>query len=1135
YCYQWTPSLLWLLVVSDTIIVLSYFAIPFGLLYFVRKREDLRFNWIFRLFSAFIFACGLTHFFDIWTIWHPDYWLAAFAKLATALVSLATGILLWPLIPRALQLPSTRQLEELVVRLQQEIVQRKTAEAELLRLKEASDERWKFALEGAGDGIWDWNVQTDEVMYSPRWKEMLGFAADEIGTDFHEWEKRVHPDDRSRMLTAARDHIAGQTPGFRSEYRMLGKDDRWLWLLARGKVIGRDADGKPLRMIGTHTDITARVGLNTALQRRNSMYAFLSRINKAIIHAVDEQSLLDEVCRAALDLGGFRLAWIGRVDAASQRVMPAAVAGEARDYIGSAVVHVSADLPTGRGPTGTAIRENRTCVSNDYLTDTRTSPWQEAARRYGIGSNISLPVSGGDFRGAFMAYAGERNYFDDEIVALMEEVAGDISFGLQSLHDKAEHAHAQAQIALHALVFDNSSEAMTITDGDNNIVMVNRAFTELTGYGLDEVRGKNPRLLQSGRQDRDFYRQMWASLQEHGVWQGELWNRRKNGEIYPEWATFNIVRDAGGRIVSHFAVFSDLTQHKAQEELYRLQRFDALTGLPNRILLQDRVHEAIAHARQHERYVALLYINLDHFRFVNETLGHLGGDEALRVIAKRFTSVVRAGGTVSRLSGDTFVVLLDDLNETAAINGIADALLLAAAEPMPVVATEILLSACIGIALFPNDGGNFDTLLQNADSALSKAREGGRNNYYYFTQDLNELAKRSLSMATELHQALEQGWFVLHYQPQVDTTNGQIKAVEALIRMQHPEKGLVPPGDFIAIAEETGMIVPIGAWVIREACRQLKRWQQEGHDKLIMAINLSPLQFSDPRLFATIEETIREEGVDPRLIELEFTESAVMRNVKSTVAVMKKFKDMGIRLSIDDFGTGYSSLNSLKQFPIDQIKIDLSFVRNLTSDPNDASIVKAIVAMSRALGVTTVAEGVETESQAGYLRNMHCDDLQGYYLSRPAPAAEIGKLLGSRQLDERKASGRTLLVVDDEENVLHAVQRLLHGEGYRVLTAASGDEALDLLGKHDVGVILSDQRMPGMSGTELLRRVRTMHPDIVRIILSGYSEVTTITEAINKGEVYKYVTKPWENDDLIALLRKAFVRFEETRQAKPGA
>jgi len=907
----------------------------------------------------------------------------------------------------------------------------------------------------------------------------------------------------------------------------------------RGELLARVRNHLDLARLRAELDalVAKRSGdlaaANAALRREGALYAVLSRVNQTIIHATGLQALLDDVCRVTLELGGFRVAWIGRLDEASQRVVPIAVAGEASDYTHDVAIDTDAATSTGRGPTGIAIRENRPSVCNDFLGDPTTAPWHDAGRRYGLLSSIALPIGGGGFRGTLNVYAGERDYFDGAVTALLAEVAADLSFALQSLHDKAESTRAADQLALHALVFDQSSEAMLITDADNNISMVNRAFTELSGYGAEEVRGQNPRLLKSGRQDADFYRQLWATLLATGCWQGELWNRRKNGEVFPEWATLNIVRDDAGKIIHHFAVFSDLTQHKAQEELHRLQRFDALTGLPNRILLQDRTHEAIAHAGRHERFVALLYINLDNFRFVNETLGHLAGDEALCALAQRFAGIVDAAGTVSRLSGDTFVVMLDDLNETTPVNHLADALLLATAEPIAIGGTEVRLSACIGIALFPNDGGNFHLLLQNADAALAKARESGRNSYYFFTRDLNERARRSLAMAAELHKALEQGWFVLHYQPLVDTTNGLIKGVEALIRIQHPEKGLIPPNDFIAVAEETGMIMPIGTWVMGEACRQLRRWHQAGHDKLCMAINLSPLQFGDPRLFDTIAAAISDADVDPQTIELEFTESAVMRNVKATVAVMKKLKDLGVRLSIDDFGTGYSSLNYLKQFPIDQIKIDHSFVRNVTTDPHDASIVQAIIAMSRALGISTVAEGVETEAQAGYLRNLHCDDLQGFHLARPAPADEIGQLLGNRQMVDRGAPGRTLLVVDDEENVLNALRRLLRSEGYRVLTAGSGEEALELLGGNDIGVVVSDQRMPGMTGTELLRHVRIMHPATMRIILSGYSEVTTITDAINKGEIYKYVTKPWDNEELLALLREAFVRHEEAQKAKP--
>ncbi|HEX8988096.1 MAG TPA: EAL domain-containing protein [Rhodocyclaceae bacterium] len=689
-----------------------------------------------------------------------------------------------------------------------------------------------------------------------------------------------------------------------------------------------------------------------------------------------------------------------------------------------------------------------------------------------------------------------------------------------------ELRRAESRLALHAKVFDHSAEAMIITDADNRIVEVNRAFSRLTGYAAEEVLGQDPRLLKSGRHDRDFYRELWAALASAGFWKGEIWNRRKNGEIYPEWAMISAVRNAAGETVNYFKVATDLGQHQAKEELRRLQRLDALTGLPNRMVLEDRAFEAIAHARQHNRLVALLYINIDNFRFVNESLGHLAGDEVLRTLANRFSQCVAGPNTVSRLSGDTFVILVDDLNDSIPVPQYVNEVLLSAAEAIAVGNTEVLLSACIGIALFPDDGKDFETLLGNADAALSKARENGRNTSYYFTPDLNERARRALAMAAELRRAIEQGWFVLHYQPQVDTASGTVAAVEALIRMQHPERGLIPPDEFISVAEETGMILPIGTWAMREACRQLRQWHQAGH-RVAMAVNLSPMQFTDPQLFATIEAIITDEGVDPHAIELEFTEGAIMRNAKATLGVMQRLKEMGVQLTIDDFGTGYSSLNYLKQFPIDRIKIDRSFVRNLTTDPSDASIVQAIVAMSRALGVTTVAEGVETESQAGYLRSLHCDHLQGFFLGHPAPAADIEALLGSKQLVDRKAPERTLLVVDDEENLLHAIHRLLRGEGYRVLMAESGQRALDLLATNHVDVILSDQRMPGMTGTELLQKVRAMYPDVVRIILSGYSEASTITEAINKGEIYKYVTKPWDNSELVALLRKAFVRHEE--------
>lgn len=869
---------------------------------------------------------------------------------------------------------------------------------ERIRMQEAlteSEERFRQIAASALDAVILMDDRGRVVFWNAAAERIFGYSADEIvARPLHE---NLAP---SRYRDA---YLRGIV-----RFGKTGQGN------AIGKVLeleGRRKDGSefPLELsvaavqirgkwhaAGVLRDITARKQLERSLQRKNAMYAVLSEVNGAIVHLTERQTLLDEVCQIALKMGGFRLAWIGREDAESGRIVPISVAGEARDYILGLTIHTRADLPTGRGPTGTALREKRVMIVQDFMADAATTPWHETARHHGLAASIALPIDAGEFHGVLTVYSGEKNYFDAEVTALLVEVAGDISFALAKIRDGEQRRFAEEQLQLHAQVFDESTESMIITDADNRIVAVNRAFTTITGYTFDEVRGKNPRLLKSNHHSRDFYRQIWTSLLSTGAWQGEIWNRRKGGEIFPEWATINVVRDETGAISHHFSVATDLTQRKTQEELLRrLQRFDALTNLPNRLLLEDRTAEAIVHARLHGRFVALLHANLDRFRFVNESLGHAAGDEVLHIMAQRFEKAIGSAGTVSRLSGDTFVVLLPDLNAVGQVNAFADTLLQAAEAPLEAGGTEINLTARIGIAVFPDDGEEFGTLLKSADAAMAQAGEEGRNSFRFFTQDLNDRARRIVSLSTELRQALKHHWFTLHYQPQVEAASGEIHGVEALVRLNHPERGLISPAEFIPVAEETGMIVPIGLWVLGEACRQLRRWHDAGHTGLSMAINLSPAQFRDPGLYASVQEAIVTSGVPPEAIELEFTESAIMRNVAANLELMKRLKTLGVRLAIDDFGTGYSSLNYLKQFPIDCIKVDQSFVRHITQDPSDAAIVGAIVSLCRALGLRTVAEGVETEAQAAYLRPLLCDQLQGYLFARPAPAAEIEALFGT--------------------------------------------------------------------------------------------------------------------------------------------
>ncbi|MBS4099543.1 MAG: EAL domain-containing protein [Sulfuricella sp.] len=707
---------------------------------------------------------------------------------------------------------------------------------------------------------------------------------------------------------------------------------------------------------------------------------------------------------------------------------------------------------------------------------------------------------------------------------------------LVSVRDIGERKEAEEKLHLDALVFESSSEGMLITDADNHIIRVNRAFTAITGYSPEEVQGKNPRMLQSGRQDADFYRNMWDAIQKTGHWQGELWNRRKNGEVYPEWLNVTVVRDAGGKITHHIGTTTDISSRKlAEDEIYHLTRYDVLTGLPNKFLLEYRLTQAIGRADEARHPIGVVMVNLDNFHAINDSAGYMVGDQVLVKVAQRLSAAVYEEDTVAHLGADNFVVVEPYQGNVDEFIGKMEKLLVAVAQPIEIEGREIQLTASIGGSLYPGDGCTAMDLIQKAGIAMRHAKSGGGNNYRFFAEDMNARALAEMALSSDLRHALQHGELVLHYQPQVDTFSGAILGMEALLRWQHPELGLLMPGKFIGLAEDNGLIVPIGDWVLREACRQMKTWHDAGHAQLFVSVNVSALQFKQGDLAQTVIKAVRDSGLESRFVDLELTESMIMSHFEQTQATLKELKAFGMHFSIDDFGTGYSSLNYLKHFPIDKLKIDISFITDIVTESDNAAIVKAMIAMGHSLELKVIAEGVETEAQAGYLRTIHCDEMQGYYFSRPLPAPEITALLASHQ--PLRAGGndeRVLLLVDDEANVISALKRVLRRDGYHILTAGSGEEGLELLAKHSVGVIVSDQRMPSMTGIEFLSKVKVMYPDIVRMVLSGYTEVNTMTEAINRGAIYKFLTKPWEDEPLRATIKEAFLRYETERDEGRG-
>ena len=560
--------------------------------------------------------------------------------------------------------------------------------------------------------------------------------------------------------------------------------------------------------------------------------------------------------------------------------------------------------------------------------------------------------------------------------------------------DITERKTAETRKRLTQVAFDNAAEGILITDADERIIDVNLGFTSITGYSREEVIGQTARTLSSGMHDRTFFRGMWLDLATQGQWQGEIWNRRKNGEIFPEWLSINTVRDDHGKLTHYVAVFSDITLRKQSEErMHHLANHDALTQLPNRNLLHERIEHALRLAQRSKSRAAILFLDLDRFKIINDTLGHEVGDQMLIEVASRLQSCLRDVDTIARQGGDEFVILIENFTDAQYLVSVARKILAVLSAPFVLGGHELFISASIGISVYPDDGREMGVLLKNADVAMYRSKDQGRNTYQFYSARSNVHSLEKLALESSLRRALDRNEFELHYQPKVNPFTDQITGVEALLRWNHPDLGMVSPAQFISLAEETGLIIPMGEWVLREACRQTRKWHEAGLPLFSVAVNLSARQFRDEHLRSMVHAALATSGLTPEYLELEITESMIMQNVEHAIEVLHDVRDMGANVSIDDFGTGYSSLGYLKRFPIDTLKVDRSFVQDVADDADDAAITKAVIALAHSLNLKVVAEGVETHEQFTFLRQQGCDMIQGYIYSKPLPAEQLEHVL----------------------------------------------------------------------------------------------------------------------------------------------
>ncbi len=687
-----------------------------------------------------------------------------------------------------------------------------------------------------------------------------------------------------------------------------------------------------------------------------------------------------------------------------------------------------------------------------------------------------------------------------------------------------------------ARVFESASEGIVIASTQPAIVAVNPAFTRITGYSEQEVLGKNPNILSSGRQDALFYRELWESLLRTGRWQGELWNRRKNGELYPEWLTISAVQDGQGQISHYVATFSDISKLKESEDkLAFLAHHDPLTHLPNRIMLDRYLQRSLQKSVQRGIAVAVLFLDLDEFKYINDTWGHPCGDRVLQLVAQRLLHCIGSSAKLTRHGGDEFVLVVEAASPPE-LEQLAGKLLQTLETPFATDNREFHISGSIGISLYPQHGSDADTLIKNADAAMYEAKRQGRNRFSYYQQELTSQTLSEMEMLSNLRRALELGEFEVHYQPQVSFSTGKISGVEALLRWNHHKQGLIPPDRFIPLAEKSGLIIPIGNWVLEQSCQQLKQWQSISDIRFPISVNLSVVQFRARNLVDTVTAVLRRCQLQAEYLELELTESTLIDNPEDALEQLKRLTAMGVSVALDDFGTGYSSLSYLGRFPIDRVKIDREFVRRLITDTDNTLITRSIISMSHYLHCQVVAEGVETATQQAWLLDQGCDHMQGFLFSKPVTAAELSSMLLEQRALLLPSSGQssepvhTLLILDDETAVLHALRRSLRKEGYRILTADDPFEAMELFASNRIGVVITDQRMPQMTGTEFLVRISRLYPETVRIVLSGHADIEAITGAVNEGDIYRYLLKPWDDEKLRQHIREAFRYYENHSQ-----
>lgn len=687
---------------------------------------------------------------------------------------------------------------------------------------------------------------------------------------------------------------------------------------------------------------------------------------------------------------------------------------------------------------------------------------------------------------------------------------------------------------LIAYSMNNSASGIVITDAQGIITYVNRRQCETSGYGGNELIGSNARIFQSGETPQPVYQEMWLKILSGESWQGELLNKRKNGDICWEHVYISPVITQNGAVTAFWAIKEEYYHRNTQtQEKSNLSEIDPLTGLFNKKTFLLHFERDIIEQKKQQSPgdITIHYVDIDRLHSINQNFGYQTADTILVETARRLKSCFRHNDMVARIGADIFAIRLAKNENNSRVEKTLERLLNEIRRPFAVNDRQVFMTASIGSATFPHCGANAEEVLRTASLAMKTAKSKGGDSYHIFT-DSYEIEKAESNLAIDLQHAIKRNQFELYYQPQINSFSGEIAGVEALLRWFRSENELIPPDIFIPIAEKNELIVSIGEWVLRQAAYQIVSWRKQGLPYIKIAVNLSAKHFQRSDLAPYIKKLLQEIELEPRFLELELTENAVLQNPIKVKKNIDELKSLGIQISLDDFGTGHSSLVWLSQLPVDQIKIDKSFVSDITGNPINASIVSATIAMAEKLDKDCIAEGVETEAQLHFLRRQGCDFLQGFLFSKPLPVTEVTSLLRGHEQHKwsftsfyQEEDQFTILIVDDEPQIVEVLKRIFHKSEYRILSAHNSREAMELLALNQVQIIISDHLMPGMTGVELLTAIKKIYPDTIRIILSGQSDVSTIIEAINRGAIWKYFTKPVETELLKKAVRKAYQKM----------